>query len=176
MKKQRSGFTLVELLIVIVVIAILAAISVVAYNGIQSRARDTIRKNDAATIAKLMTLYATENGPIYQSSGCGWAGQGSGWFNHQGSLNYPRSVMNCIKDSGATGQTLADPSGTTACTTGGRDCYAYMVGTCEQSSQIVTYVYVNLESKPRTTTAADGACYDNYDSTFGMDHLVKVTY
>jgi prepilin-type N-terminal cleavage/methylation domain-containing protein len=35
---NHSGFTIVELLIVIVVIAILAALSVVAYNGIQNRA------------------------------------------------------------------------------------------------------------------------------------------
>lgn len=38
---RRSGFTIVELLIVIVVIAILATISVVAYNGIQERSRVT---------------------------------------------------------------------------------------------------------------------------------------
>lgn len=36
---RESGFTIVELLIVIVVIGILAAITIVAYNGIQERAR-----------------------------------------------------------------------------------------------------------------------------------------
>jgi prepilin-type N-terminal cleavage/methylation domain-containing protein len=36
---NSSGFTIVELLIVIVVIGILAAISIVAYNGMQARAR-----------------------------------------------------------------------------------------------------------------------------------------
>lgn len=39
LKAAKRGFTIVELLIVIVVIAILAAITVVAYNGIQNRAR-----------------------------------------------------------------------------------------------------------------------------------------
>lgn len=39
MKKTTSGFTIVELLIVIVVIAILATISIVAYQGIQQRAK-----------------------------------------------------------------------------------------------------------------------------------------
>ena len=38
-KHKQTGFTIVELLIVIVVIAILATITIVAYNGIQDRAR-----------------------------------------------------------------------------------------------------------------------------------------
>jgi len=38
-RRPRNGFTIVELLIVVVVIAILAAITVVSYNGIQSRAK-----------------------------------------------------------------------------------------------------------------------------------------
>ena len=42
MKKTSSGFTIVELLIVIVVIAILAAITIVAYNGIH---REPITRN-----------------------------------------------------------------------------------------------------------------------------------
>ena len=57
MRKSSSGFTIVELLIVIVVIAILAAITIVAYNGIQSRARDAQRAQDGKTIAKALELY-----------------------------------------------------------------------------------------------------------------------
>lgn len=41
MGRLSRGFTIVELLIVIVVIAILAAIAIVAYNGIQDRARNS---------------------------------------------------------------------------------------------------------------------------------------
>ena len=62
MKKSTSGFTIVELLIVIVVIAILAAISVMAYNGIQSRARDAERVQDIASIQKVLELYYIDNG------------------------------------------------------------------------------------------------------------------
>lgn len=40
-KRNTRGFTIVDLLIVIVVIAILAAITIVAFNGIQQRARNT---------------------------------------------------------------------------------------------------------------------------------------
>ena len=47
--KQKQGFTIVELLIVIVVIAILAAITIVAYNGIQNRAYDSTVQSDLRT-------------------------------------------------------------------------------------------------------------------------------
>jgi type II secretion system protein G len=43
---RRQGFTIVELLIVIVVIGILAAITIVSYNGVQNRAYDVSVQND----------------------------------------------------------------------------------------------------------------------------------
>ena len=57
MVKTKSGFTIVELLIVIVVIAILAAISVVAFNGIQARAQNTNRLTELNAWNKLFALY-----------------------------------------------------------------------------------------------------------------------
>ncbi len=59
--KQPHGFTIVELLVVIVVIAILAAISLVAYNGIQNRANDAAVAVDAHNIMILMTQYSAVN-------------------------------------------------------------------------------------------------------------------
>lgn len=59
--RTSAGFTIVELLIVIVVIGILAAISIVAYNGIQNRASNTAIKNDLANIAKRMELYKVDH-------------------------------------------------------------------------------------------------------------------
>ncbi len=56
MKKSVSGFTIVELLIVIVVIGILAAITIVAYNGVQNRASDTSVQSDLRNIAKQLEV------------------------------------------------------------------------------------------------------------------------
>ncbi len=66
---QASGFTIVELLIVIVVIAILASITAVAFNGVQQRARDSDRRSAVTTIAKALELYYTDNGQYPVSSG-----------------------------------------------------------------------------------------------------------
>ena len=56
MIKKANAFTIVELLIVIVVIAILAAISIVAYTGIQNRAIESSVKNDLANFKKKIEL------------------------------------------------------------------------------------------------------------------------
>lgn len=72
---SQKGFTIVELLIVIVVIAILAAITIVAYNGIQQRARDAQRLADITSIAKALEVYKAQYGrypdPVGNSTG-GW--------------------------------------------------------------------------------------------------------
>lgn len=54
--QKQAGFTIVELLIVIVVIAILATISIVAYNGIQDRAIASTVKSDIANFAKKIEI------------------------------------------------------------------------------------------------------------------------
>ena len=60
--KHQRGFTIVELLIVIVVIAILAAITIVAYNGVTSRANDSARRADANALMKKIEMRYVEVG------------------------------------------------------------------------------------------------------------------
>lgn len=58
--RQFEGFTLVELMIVITVIAILATIAVASYTRIQAGARDARRKGDLRALATALQLYFTE--------------------------------------------------------------------------------------------------------------------
>lgn len=60
--KKLNGFTIVELLIAIVVIGILAAISIVAYNGIQNRASMTKKEVAKSNVEKALELYKVDNG------------------------------------------------------------------------------------------------------------------
>ncbi len=59
---KRHGLTIVELLIVVVVIAILAAITVVAYNGISDRARNSRLLATIDSYEKMIRLYHADHG------------------------------------------------------------------------------------------------------------------
>lgn len=55
--KNQKGFTIVELLIVIVVIGILAAITIVAFNGVQNRGKTSRAQSMAGDLVKKAEAY-----------------------------------------------------------------------------------------------------------------------
>ncbi len=61
LRKDR-GFTIVELLIVIIVIAILAAIVIVAYQGITAKANASKAQTNAVSVQKKVEAYAADSG------------------------------------------------------------------------------------------------------------------
>ncbi len=83
MNNTRAGFTIVELLIVVVVIAILAAITIVSYNGVTSQAYRSQIDSEITAMAKQLQLYAvkattypvgdTDLKPLVQQAGL-WSG------------------------------------------------------------------------------------------------------
>jgi prepilin-type N-terminal cleavage/methylation domain-containing protein len=61
-RKKTSGFTIIELLIVIIIIGILATLVIVTRNGIRQKGRDTERKTDVDTIQSQLEAYFAQNG------------------------------------------------------------------------------------------------------------------
>ena len=68
--ESKLGFTIVELLIIIVVIGILAALVLNSFNGIQTRAAITDVRNDLSNMGKQVEIYNAENG-VYPTSDAG---------------------------------------------------------------------------------------------------------
>lgn len=91
MKKTTSGFTIVELLIVIVVIAILATISIVAYNGIQERAKNVKTVSVVTQWVKALQMYKADNGSYPTAGGCLGSGYGMGFSGNDASGGHCRS-------------------------------------------------------------------------------------
>ncbi len=94
------GFTIVELLIVIVVIAILAAITIVSYNGIQARAKNDQMVSAVRAYYQAFQNYANDNAGVYPSAN-GCLGQSSFYTDNPcyvgaNSYNYSTSLNNAL--------------------------------------------------------------------------------
>jgi prepilin-type N-terminal cleavage/methylation domain-containing protein len=98
-KNQNSGFTIVELLIVIVVIGILAALVITTYAGIQSKARNAHRQSDMQSLQTQIEAFYSQNA----------------YYPSLGDMNTASWLTTNMKslDSGA----LVDPSNATGSST-----------------------------------------------------------
>ncbi len=110
---DQRGFTIVELLIVIVVIAILAAISVVAYNGVQNRTNDAAIQSDLSNFAKKIRLAEADTGIIPVAGAIRTAGVStgnatafSGFTYSPSKAAYATNTLNLFYCSGVSGGTL----------------------------------------------------------------------
>lgn len=67
-----KGFTLVELLVVVSIIAILAVVGMTIFTGVQSRARNARRQSDIQAIAKALEANKTPGTTVYPAIAATW--------------------------------------------------------------------------------------------------------
>ena len=162
----QRGFTIVELLIVIVVIAILAAITIVAYNGIQQRARDTDRKSDITALVKAMSVWSVQTGNTPMQTGAGYNDGGTGWVY---ATNYTNNIETVLKSAGVLSGTVRDPQ--TPLGNG-----SYMFYQCNTTTKKDTYgFFAHLESPGATDNdyakwQSDGCTATPTNATYTMNY------
>ncbi len=126
LKNKSKGFTIVELLIVIVVIGILATLVIVTFTGIQQKARNSKRQTDINAVDSHVEAYyaSTGNYPTYtQISTPSWVSANMKGLDPSALVD-PKGGSTSIKDGDATTTQYgykATEGTTTECTATGTD-------------------------------------------------------
>ena len=145
LKKAQSGFTIIELLIVIAIIAILAGLVLNNFQGAQAKARDTQRVTDLNNVhSKLEEYYNENNGypnTFTQTTFPGIDGE---------SLKDPKGqsiTINAIVADAAAAAAVAAPIVSSA------SQYMYVpFGAATCTNNCVGYILKTFIEKPSTTT------------------------
>jgi prepilin-type N-terminal cleavage/methylation domain-containing protein len=154
MKATQKGFTIVELLIVIVVIGILAAITIVAYNGIQDRARVSSVSSALSQAAKKLAVYQVDNPDLYPADKTALEALGikdSSTVTYQYTRTSSTPNTYCI--TATTGATSYKVSNTNTTPTAG-GCAGHGVGGADAITNLATNP--SFESNTTDTGVANG--------------------
>lgn len=160
MKQSKSGFTIVEIFIVVVVIGILASVVLISYNQVQARTRDSKRKTDIANIVKALELYYSDNGSYPVASGTNSSINSSWYSSDTTSWGSFASVL-----SGAIDTMPTDPRNSAGNVSGSSSSYnyAYFGNSWNYCGVGVGQMYIILyryETQPQETFS-DGNCTSN---------------
>jgi type II secretion system protein G len=128
-KLNQKGFTIVELLIVIVVIGILAALVITTFTGIQQKARNTERNTDVKALHGQVEAYYAQNGKyptLANLNDSTWRGTNMKGLDQE-ALKDPKSGSYTLAAAAAANVYSYDvkASDDTACDNSAKDCAKY---------------------------------------------------
>lgn len=66
--KEKQGFTLIELIVSVTIIAVLTVVGIVSFSGSNQKARDSKRMADMENIRMALELYRQSTGSTYPST------------------------------------------------------------------------------------------------------------
>lgn len=157
---RRQGFTLIELMIVMVIMGILAAIGVTAFMSSQTKARDSQRKGNLKAIAGALELYYNDKGsyPIGDASGYILA-------CYSGGATAPCDRSDTAHTTVSDGTTIymanipPDPTSSQ---------HYYYVSTNGKQFQLYAHLQNNQDPQIITPAAAGTSCGTNIDCNYGI--------
>lgn len=109
MRKSMSGFTIIELLVTVVVIGIIASISIVSYNGVQTRTNNSNRTAQLQAWQSVFERYKAKKGEVplpTTATGTGFCLGTTGFPNGYGGVPRCRDY----NDGGTTSLRVSDNS------------------------------------------------------------------
>lgn len=171
---NKKGFTLIEILVVVFIIALLASIIIVSVNRARITSRDARRKADLAAVKTAVELYfdlrsdyriKTPPPASLDTGAIGWPS--SGWFNASGGSYQVNSTAHGLELNGLLNPAPKDPISNGY----GVGSYQYMYYTDGNKYS----VYTRLENPDCTAP-----CWDSHstqtEANPGLNATLKATY
>lgn len=147
---KKDGFTLIELMVAISIIAILSTIGVTTYQGIQLKARDSVRKGDLNNLSTALEIYFQKNGKYVVDDS-----NGSDLTSCQ-TVPAESKFYNSIKNNMSDGSVPTDPVS--------KQAYCYISQNRGQSYRLFT----KLE---KCQASGGNLCGQNYNYSVYSDDL-----
>ncbi len=151
---KARGFTIVELLIVIVVIAILAAITIVAYNGIQNRAKTSSGQSAANNVIKKLEALNAIKG-AYSTTAAPGAGYTSATMTTYANAA-PAAGEAVVDDAAAVIAATSNASGATLTATAANNGSTVAVWACPLGAEVYYYDFTKTSAQQTIMTAGAG--------------------
>jgi type II secretion system protein G len=105
-KRNKRGFTLIELVVVIAILGILAAIAVPRYTGSQEKAKLSTHMANIRTIESAITVYQAENNGSLPANNAALANYIANWPTKPGTYTVATGVLTANPTKAATDTAL----------------------------------------------------------------------
>ena len=106
-KKLQSGFTLIELMVVIAIIGILSSVVMSSLDDARASARDSVRRTELRQVQIAMENYYNKYG-TYRVANAGWNNGGNGWFGYEDGSTYSTAISRVLYNEGFLSEPLVD--------------------------------------------------------------------
>ena len=153
-QQNQRGFTIVELLIVIVVIGILAALVLNSFAGVQAKARDTERQTDVKAMStQLEAFYSQAGNGSYPSNGT----TGAANYASNAILGGANSV-NMSNDTDITAKLKGIDLNSMRAPNQAANTVVLATSTAAQTPTISQYIYQPMTANGAAICQAEGSC------------------